>query len=239
MYTAIGKILDAVILPNKRMQQYINTRFNLPGYTVMNNDYLSDAIYAHDGIRYVLNDQIVTIRQVDDYDFDDIRSTDNVLDIGANIGAFTLQASMKAKHVFAVEPLFTDALKQNIAMNSITNVDVFDVGLGESDTIIDIQYESAKHAVSMCSFSEIVNMCGKNIDFLKCDCEGGEWAITPRDIRNIRRIEIEVHIFKQPKKHTGFENVLSEAGFYYTKTVIDSNCVIYHAINTRFENERR
>jgi hypothetical protein len=31
-------------------------------------------------------------------------------------------------------------------------------------------------------------------DFLKCDCEGAEWLIRPRDLDRIKRIEMELHI---------------------------------------------
>ena len=31
-------------------------------------------------------------------------------------------------------------------------------------------------------------------DFLKCDCEGAEWLIRPRDLSGIRRIEMELHL---------------------------------------------
>ena len=238
MYKMIGKMLDAAVLGNKRVQQYINSRFNMPGYSIINNTYLDDAIYTKDGIMYSLNDQIVTIGQVDDYMFNDIRSTDIVLDIGANIGGFALPASRKARHVFAVEPIFTSALTQNINRNHINTIDVFDVGLGESETAQHVKYESGERDVSLCSLSEIVNMCGKDIDFLKCDCEGGEWVITSRDIRNIRRIEMEVHLDKKSQNHPGMESVLEDAEFYFTKTILDSNCVIYHAINLRIKDDR-
>jgi len=42
-----------------------------------------------------------------------------VLDLGANVGCFTLRAAQKAKHVYAVEPLYTDELVSNIALNEI------------------------------------------------------------------------------------------------------------------------
>jgi hypothetical protein len=31
-------------------------------------------------------------------------------------------------------------------------------------------------------------------DFLKCDCEGGEWLMNPEDLAGIRRLEMELHI---------------------------------------------
>ena len=40
---------------------------------------------------------------------------------------------------------------------------------------------------------QIIGMAG-GCDFLKCDCEGGEWLMRPEDLGGIRRIEMELHI---------------------------------------------
>ena len=44
------------------------------------------------------------------------------------------------------------------------------------------------------SLKEIITLCGGKIDFLKCDCEGGEWCIKSDEIKDIRRIEMECHL---------------------------------------------
>lgn len=61
------------------------------------------------------------------------------LDIGANIGYYTLLLSRIAGpdgHVFAVEPapMVRDSLERNIAANSLVNVSVFPVDI--SDRIV-------------------------------------------------------------------------------------------------------
>jgi hypothetical protein len=33
-----------------------------------------------------------------------------------------------------------------------------------------------------------------HIDFLKCNCEGGEWTILPREYLGIREIRLDYHI---------------------------------------------
>ena len=60
--------------------------------------------------------------QIDDYKTDDLKSTDVVLDIGANIGVFTILAAQKVSKVVAVEPLFHKELEANVEMNALKNV---------------------------------------------------------------------------------------------------------------------
>lgn len=49
------------------------------------------------------------------------------------------------------------------------------------------------------TLSQIIDFCG-GCDFLKCDCEGGEWFIKEGEIKNIRRIEMEYHCYNSYKK---------------------------------------
>ena len=73
--------------------------------------------------RYVV-DEIFTKRRYDHPGFQ-IRPTDNVVDIGANMGIFTLWAARQANRgkVLAIEPTSAiDALRVNIERNGLTNV---------------------------------------------------------------------------------------------------------------------
>ena len=73
--------------------------------------------------RYVV-DEIFTKRRYDHPGFQ-IRPTDNVVDIGANMGIFTLWAARQANRgkVLAIEPTSAiDALWVNIERNGLTNV---------------------------------------------------------------------------------------------------------------------
>lgn len=57
------------------------------------------------------------------------------VDVGANVGEFTLFMSRFASHVHAFEPWETvrSAMSRNIERNSLTNIKVHPVGLGEKD----------------------------------------------------------------------------------------------------------
>lgn len=64
-------------------------------------------------------------------------------------------------------------------------------------------------------------MCG-GCDFLKIDCEGGEWEIEAEELKGIRRIEMEVHKIRYPL--TLMEERLKQAGFdYKTQKQPDAN----------------
>jgi len=63
-----------------------------------------------------------------------IHPQDTVLDIGANIGAFTVALATSARSVHAFEPIPTNAdqLEKNIRLNHLTNVVVHRVGLADA-----------------------------------------------------------------------------------------------------------
>jgi 2-polyprenyl-3-methyl-5-hydroxy-6-metoxy-1,4-benzoquinol methylase len=65
------------------------------------------------GDKYLPSKDLISVLQVrGDYRFDDIREDDIVIDIGANIGAFSIPASRVSKHVYAVEPITVEELKE-------------------------------------------------------------------------------------------------------------------------------
>jgi len=165
-----------------------------------------------------------------EYKFYDIQPTDIVLDIGANVGAFSLFVSKFTKHVYAVEPMLFDILNSNIIKNNKRNVLALPYALGEG--IINISWEGCKtKQIEAKSLKELINLCGGHVDFLKCDCEGGEWAITAEDLRGIRRVEFEVHNFDGKHNLQDFLNMLDEARFNYEYTEPREGILIIHGRN--------
>jgi FkbM family methyltransferase len=149
-------------------------------------------IVASDGTLFVRSSgDCRLITRVEEYFFDDIREDDTVLDIGANAGAFCIRAARKSRNVVAVEPVTTAVLEENIRLNGVS-VRVIGGALGTGG-IMDIEWDGAHAVVPTWSLGELVGMAG-GCDFLKCDCEGGEWLIDPGDLAGIRRIEMELHV---------------------------------------------
>jgi len=167
------------------------------------------------GDKYLPSKDLMSVLQVQsDYQFDDIKEEDIVIDIGANIGGFSIPASRVSKHVYAVEPITVEELRKNIAMNN-RNITVLETALGNGQPE-EIRWRTQHKPVLTMTLSEIKKRCG-GCDFLKVDCEGGEWAIRPWELEGTRRIEMEVHTSKWlvPRKRLmmKMEKRLKEAGF--------------------------
>ena len=220
----VEKVLDKYLLPLTSFQDYVNTRYDREGYYVMNRKYLEGLYFVYDGLKFELNDQLDSFNSVmTDYYFDDIEKDDVVLDLGANVGVFSVLASQLAKQVFAVEPLFPDLLKRNLKINNITNVTVLETGIGNGGTV-RLKYGRRENNIEVRELTEILERTGQ-CDFLKMDCEGCEWAIKASELKPFRRIEAEIHT---RKRHiTEFERVLKEAGFKYGVDEGKLSCLIH------------
>jgi len=149
-------------------------------------------VITPDGITFRrMPDGADAVYVVGEYYYDDIRSSDIVIDIGANIGAFCIRAARRSKHVLAVEPVLGAALRENIRTNGV-NVTVIDGALGDG-RLERITWGGETVTVATRPLAEFISMAG-GCDFLKCDCEGAEWSIRPGDLDGVRRIEMELHM---------------------------------------------
>ncbi len=183
------------------------------------------------GSTYVTHGGNGTIDDVfKDYHFTDIQQDDIVLDIGANIGAFSMFVSKFTHHVYAVEPMLFEILRQNVVNNNIKNISVIPDALGIG--VLEIPWVGFKnrHIVGK-SLSELIFICGGKVDFIKTDCEGGEWCIKSENLKNVRRIEAEVHNFDGTHNLSDFLKMLDEANFEYTYTTPRGGILIVHAKN--------
>ncbi len=224
MKKLIEKIMDKILLPNRHFQDYITWHNLSKNYIIVPVD---KGLFYRDGVFFGIHDMLVhTLIAYEDYKLDDIQEKDIILDIGACTGGFSLQAAKKAKHVFSVEPLYSEELKKNIELNKFENVTVIEAALGapgKRKLEYGYSYNRTSKNVQFITFQDIMKSC-ERVDFLKCDCEGGEWSITANDLKGIRRIEAEVHE-DEYHKLKDFLNVLDTAGFVYT-----CNSNIVHAV---------
>lgn len=162
----------------------------------------------------------------DDYSFKgDPEKKFNILDIGANVGYFSLLFSKKypKANIYSFEP-FPNTFKRlsdNISLNISSNIKPFPFAVsnfnGTSDfyafewagcnTMIDRKFDEGhydKTTVNVVAFDDIFAKTGVN-EFLfgKIDCEGSEYQIflnsKDESIRKIRNYIIEVH---EDKKFT-------------------------------------
>lgn len=131
------------------------------------------------------------ITTVSEYLFDDIRPADRVLDIGANVGGFCIRAAKTGARVTAVEPVTTLQLLENIRLNKVP-VQVIPGALGNGRPV-EIRWDECRVVSPTYTLRDLIEMSG-GCDFLKCDCEGAEWLMNPEELRNVRRIEMEIHL---------------------------------------------
>jgi hypothetical protein len=207
------KVLDE-FLKIQTLQRYVNRRAN--------NKY---GLYF---VNYHGNSGIDDV--FSDYRFNDIRRDDIVLDIGANVGAFSLFVSRMVKHVYAVEPMLTDILKQNVLLNKANNITVLDEALGKG--MLKIPWIGCEPRMMIgISLGDLIKMCtcGGYVDFLKMDCEGAEWSIEPHELAGIRRIEAEIHNFDGKHNLDDFLRMLEGCGFKYDYSSPRSGILFVHA----------
>ena len=150
----------------------------------------------------------------------EIREGQNIVDLGANVGVFSLFAAMgtRSGQIIAYEPIpeLYELLCLNLQMNAVTNVRAHRVGVLDYVGGGSIWYNSSNvggHSIYAervntkdaarvpVQFTTLDNVIATNslrtIDLLKVDCEGSEFRIfeasTDVSIRRIRRMSIEYH----------------------------------------------
>lgn len=162
-----------------------------------------------------------------------------IIDIGAGIGDYTLYTAIAQPNsrVFSFEPYPESfvLMQENLRLNSITNVQVFDeaIGAASGELVLDLtggeplQFQShlkksvnVKKSLSISSLSlvdALTKLGLESCDLLKLDCEGAEYAIlfgTPQPVlQHIRRIVMEYHDNLTEYNHSDLTRFLIEQGF--------------------------
>ena len=181
----------------------------------------------------------------------------NVLDIGGNIGAFSLLASyLGAKKVVCVEPISTtyQSLLENIEQAKITNItplknvvsevsgDLVKISLNNHSGLNSMfNVENDFETIESITLTEALAHFDNNDILLKIDCEGAEYDIllnaTEEDMSRISEIVMELHTDFNPK-YKGSEimdNKLSKFGF--TKLREDQMYIWYKDENGNVVNQ--
>jgi FkbM family methyltransferase len=152
------------------------------------------------------------------YDVSDILPDDIVIDIGANIGSFSFRVAPLCKMVYAVEPFRFEVLAKNIERNGIKNVIPMLIAHGTGDSEV-LEWNDIYKILETKRIPEIIKMCGGHCDYLKIDTEGSEWTIDPEELKDIRRIEIELHGAYPRKKQLMDDPFICGVSKYFDFTI--------------------
>lgn len=117
--------------------------------------------------------------------FTEVKEGDIVLDIGASVGPFTYSILHKnPKQVFCVEPSDSEFVTLTNNFSQYNNVALINKGISSTNSIVESDQlfggETQMEGMTFKTFIQENNI--KKIDFLKTDCEGGEYDIF--DIEN-------------------------------------------------------
>lgn len=133
--------------------------------------------------------------------FFEVEIGDIVMDIGASLGPFTYSIlHKKPKHVFCLEPSFREfkTLVKNTMGHPVTHIFK---GISSTNNIVasDMLF-GGENEMEGITFDTLIRLLGlEKIDFLKTDCEGGEYDIFTESNfdylqNNVKKITGEWHL---------------------------------------------
>ena len=128
----------------------------------------------------------------------EVEEGDIVVDLGASLGPFTYSILPKnPKQCFVVEPLsyHIDILNKNVGQE---NVKIIQGAISDKKKL-EITWDNITETSPTFTFKEFLDDNNINkIDFLKCDCEGGEYDVFSKSniefLKTIPKIVVEFHL---------------------------------------------
>lgn len=172
-----------------------------------------------------------------DYLLPRLKKPTTIIDIGANIGAFSIYAALQLpkSKIYCIEPSKTTfkTLLDNIEGNNLqkqitpihsavwsssTTLKLYSSGPSGLRSAFKTRSETKFEKVPTITLAQIfrhhkINHC----DFLKIDCEGAEYEILStcslKLLSKVDRIALEFHEFTQGQNHQQLIVILKNAGF--------------------------
>ena len=179
-------------------------------------------------------------------DYGEMPDNSTIVDLGANIGVFTVYATTTARNVtvYAYEPLedFYNLMKENVQLNRQTDsVRCFNSAVaGEATTrtlyvkgtdfyfptLVGKESNNGQESIEVrcTTLADIIDANQlKRIDMLKMDCEGAEYEILyPTQVRyfeRIKEIRMEYHNLDENERHLNrLKEFLRKNGYTITHT---------------------
>lgn len=168
-----------------------------------------------------------------------------MLDIGAHVGLFSVVAKKKgASKIIAVEP---SAMRLQSLQKNLSDIDHVIIPHAVSDTAGLVKngliYDKFVEDMSVITFDEVLkNYNLSKIDFMKVDCEGGEYEIFSQKYiewikKNVRKISGEWHLssHKFKSQFVFFRNeILSKHFQKYKAYSVDNVDITWQLFNSEF-----
>jgi FkbM family methyltransferase len=167
---------------------------------------------------------------------ENIREGMRIVDIGANLGYFALQEAKAVGPkgvVYAIEPVPSNwfLLKQNVALNDLSNVEVYNLAIGDKDGVLDMFMSGGSNwgsalRTTLNSDNKITVHCrridtllkGKGkVDLVRMDVEGYESNVVDGMTETLKQKElmlfIELHPLFARKRCEAVLRKLDDYGF--------------------------
>lgn len=175
-----------------------------------------------------------------------LREGDTFVDVGANIGLYTLPAAAKKARVVAVEPSAKNRgrLEENLALNSLTSVKIEACALGESEGEMAFCDDDALAHVEMAGNGPKVPVRRLDailpegeISLLKVDVEGFELAVFQGAENAMRAGRLPVILFEMNHSYERYGvteaqifGFLRERGYQIARYEHDARRLVSHGL---------
>jgi FkbM family methyltransferase len=217
-------------------------------------------VQLKNNLKFIINDhmnllQLLEIIKNDDYRLNKHNNIKTIIDIGGNIGDFTVYAANKFSkanvYVFEPDPKTFEILQKNVKLNSLKNVFAYKLGVSDKSgkksfysynfsglsgfSKLDNK-KSIKKTIDTVSFNKLFEKINiRNCDFLKVDCEGAEFDIflnlDSKIYKKIKNMAVEYHDGLTDYNHSDLVKRFKKEGYRIVikKHPIEKNIGIIYA----------
>lgn len=183
------------------------------------------------------------------------------IDVGCNVGYFSILGSKYFKDVISFEPhpITFEKLKKNISMNKLDNIKALNFGLSNSKSVItleenpynlggsrlikEVDFKSEikhkKFKVNTIMLDSIIREVENKLTLLKIDVEGFELEVLSGARQFIKEIrpDIFIEIACSKERLYNYMEVLPDGYFYFNKNQKFTFNDLNHMENIIFEND--